>query len=46
MNKPTTPDKEQPKQTKMPDEKAGILVQSKIKIYDPESGKVFINQRA
>jgi hypothetical protein len=46
MNNQTTPETEQEKPTKIPDEKPGILVQSKIKIYDPESGKVFINQRA
>lgn len=38
------PEKAAPMKT--PDENAGVLLQAKIKIYDPESGKVFVNQRA
>ena len=34
----------QPK--KAPDEKGGILVQSHIKIFDPETNEVFVNGRA
>jgi hypothetical protein len=34
----------QPK--KAPDEQGGILVQSHIKIFDPETKEVFVNGRA
>jgi hypothetical protein len=33
-------------EAKKPDEKGGILIQSHIKIFDPESQEVFVNGRA
>jgi len=33
-------------QQKKPDEKGGILVQSHLKIFDPETNKVYVNGRA
>lgn len=31
---------------KKPDENTGVLIQDKIKIFDPKSGKVYVNGRA
>ena len=33
------------KEMKQPDEKGGVQVQGHIKIFDPESGEVFVNKR-
>ena len=33
-------------ETKSPDEKGGILIQSHIKIFDPENQEVYVNGRA
>lgn len=35
-----------PKESKRPDERGGILIQSHIKIFDPENQEVFVNGRA
>ena len=35
-----------PQPEKKPDEKGGILVQSHIKIFDPETKEVYVNGRA
>ena len=32
--------------SKQPDEKSGILVESKIKIFDPETEEVYLEGRA
>lgn len=33
-------------EAKKPDEKGGILIQSHIKIFDPENQEVYVNGRA
>ena len=38
-------EKEKNKMIKKPDEKSGVQVQGHIKIFDPESGEVFVNKR-
>lgn len=43
-NMTANPQETQPK--KKPDEQSGILVQSHIKIFDPETKEVFVNGRA
>ena len=35
--------KEKNEMIKKPDEKSGVQVQGHIKIFDPESGEVFVN---
>lgn len=37
---------EQAQVQKKPDEKGGILIQSHVKIFDPESQEVYVNGRA
>jgi len=34
------------KETKTPDESSGVLVESKIKIFDPETTEVYLEGRA
>jgi hypothetical protein len=34
------------KEIKHPDEKSGILIQSHIKIFDPQSKIIFVSKRA
>ena len=36
----------EPKETKKPDETSGILVETKIKIFDPETQEVYLEGRA
>lgn len=37
---------EQSKPEKKPDERGGIYVESRIKIFDPETNEVYVNGRA
>lgn len=37
---------DQVKETKTPDENSGVLVETKIKIFDPETKEVYIEGRA
>jgi hypothetical protein len=46
MNQTNNNTKPEEQGTKTPDENAGVLLQGKIKISDPVTGKVFVNQRA
>ena len=34
------------KETKTPDENSGVFVESKIKIFDPETNEVYLEGRA
>jgi hypothetical protein len=37
---------ETPQSDKKPDEKGGIYVEGRIKIFDPETNEVYVNGRA
>ena len=38
-------DQDQSEQPKQPDEKSGVLVEARIKIFDPESDEVYLEGR-